>query len=199
MVLWAPPARSPSPSSIQFWSGFIPVNKGGRIYPTLMFSDLSNSPSPSRSIQGILFLQANTLNFLHLRLPRLQSIVEKKFKVDTFEKKRNTEVSDVSLSLEWKTNFWNVSVNFFSYVIIIIITALLIANNNGLANRPSCRQELNYEDAAQRGRTVNILKAQSSHTNTGYRHIHKCYPLFSPSTTSEHSTTADGEKPLKPE
>ena len=47
-------------------------------------------------------------------------------------------------------------------------------NNNGLANRPPCRQELNYEDAAQRGRTVSILKAQSSHTNTGYRHIHKC-------------------------
>ena len=33
-------------------------------------------------------------------------------------------------------------------------------------------QELNYEDATQRGWTASILKAHSSHTTTGYRHIH---------------------------
>ena len=32
-----------SSSSIQFWSGFIPVNKGGRIYPTLP----AISPTPT--------------------------------------------------------------------------------------------------------------------------------------------------------
>ena len=47
--------------SIQFWSGFIPVNRGGRIYPAL---HLSNSHSPSRSIHGILLLQTNTLALL---------------------------------------------------------------------------------------------------------------------------------------
>ena len=50
--------------SNQFWSGFIPVNGGGQIYPS---SNLFNSHSPSRSI-----LQTNALALLlHLRLPRL--------------------------------------------------------------------------------------------------------------------------------
>ena len=49
---------SSSSSSSQFWSGFIPVNGGGWIYPS---SKLSNSHSPSRSIHGILFLQTNLL------------------------------------------------------------------------------------------------------------------------------------------
>ena len=58
-----------SSSSIQFSSGFIPVNKGGRIYPS---SNLSNSHSPSLSIHGVLFLQAHALALLlHLSLPRL--------------------------------------------------------------------------------------------------------------------------------
>ena len=59
-----------SPLSIQFWSGFIPVNRGGWIYPTL--ANLSNSHSPSRSIEDILLLQTNTLALLlHLHLPHI--------------------------------------------------------------------------------------------------------------------------------
>ena len=56
-------------SSIQFLSGFIPVNGGGWIYPS---SNLSNSHSPSCSILGVLFLQTNGLALLlHLHLPCL--------------------------------------------------------------------------------------------------------------------------------
>ena len=45
-----------------FWPGFIPVNGGGWIYPTL--KAISVTLSPSRSIQGILLLQTNTLVLL---------------------------------------------------------------------------------------------------------------------------------------
>jgi len=62
-------SQSSSSSSIQFCSRFIPINMGGRIYPS---SNLSNSHSPSCSIHGVLFLQTNTLALLlHLHLPRL--------------------------------------------------------------------------------------------------------------------------------
>ena len=40
--------------SIPFWSGFIPVNEDGHIYPTLTVISQSNFLSPSRSIHGIL-------------------------------------------------------------------------------------------------------------------------------------------------
>ena len=37
---------------------------------------------------------------------------------------------------------------------------------------PFAVKELNCEDASQRSWNASILKAHSSHTNTGYRHIH---------------------------
>ena len=65
-----------SSSSIQFWSGFIPVNEGGWIYP----SNLSHSHSPSHLIHGILFFHTNTLALLlHLRSPCLNSLGRPRF------------------------------------------------------------------------------------------------------------------------
>ena len=58
--------------SIQFWSGFIPVNRGGRIYPS---SDLYNSHSPSSSIQGVL-LSKHTLLLFRLQYKEKTSFAE---------------------------------------------------------------------------------------------------------------------------
>ena len=57
-----------SGSSIQFWSGFIPVNEGGGF--TLLCKQ--SLPLPPRSILCILLLQSNTLTLLlHLQSPCL--------------------------------------------------------------------------------------------------------------------------------
>ena len=53
----------------QFWSLFIPVNRGGQIYNS---SNLYNSHSLSRSIHGVRFLKTNALTLLlQLHLPCL--------------------------------------------------------------------------------------------------------------------------------
>ena len=57
-------SSSLSSSSIQFWSGFIPVNGGGWIYPS---SNLSNSHSPSRAIHSVLFLQTKEQSAIQLQ------------------------------------------------------------------------------------------------------------------------------------